>query len=265
MDLSNSYDSFRKAWNLLSFFKFPETGNEKREGMEDIPDNIIIYFPAVGAAIGFAAYCSSWLLDRLMDGKIFSAMLSAVIITLALEILTLGKDLAILMNFLKVMAKNAQAEEAFSIIEDKENPIYGISDLVLLFSLFLMKIICIGILIYSGNALWLVVMLTLPYLIQGLVAVAPSSIIEGSILPSDRDTVKNAWIVAGIICIVAGAGQQFIPAVLLALILSWFFLDRFQRFWISRFKTITGKTVGLAGIMLEYILLIAGTILLAKQ
>ena len=92
---------FKKAWNLLSFFKLPETAGEKKEEIDEIPDNIVVYFPAVGAAIGFSAYCVAWFLERIMDGKIFAAMLSAVIITLTLEILTLGKDLSTLMNFLK--------------------------------------------------------------------------------------------------------------------------------------------------------------------
>ncbi len=263
MDFSSNYDSFRKAWNLLSFFKFPDTADARKDEMDEVPENIIAYFPLVGAFIGFMSYCGAWLLERLMDGKVFSAMLSAVIITMALEILTLGKDLATLMNFLKTCAKNMDAEAAVAAMEEKDDLRGGISELVLLFSLFLLKMICIGILIYSGNALWLVVMLSLPYLIQGLVATAPSSVVERAILPSDKETAKTAWIVAAVACIVAG--HAFIPAVLLALVVSWFFLDRFMRYWTARFRTVTGKTVGLAGIMLEYILLVLGTILLAKQ
>ncbi|HPO90324.1 MAG TPA: hypothetical protein PLJ44_04365, partial [Victivallales bacterium] len=149
------------------------------------------------------------------------------------------------------------------MIEEKEgSAACGISDLVLLFSLFLVKIICIGILIYTGNSLWLVVMMSLAYLIQGLVAGAPASIVESSILPANSDVMRNAWIITFIVCLVAGIA--FIPAVILAFIISWLFYDRFMKYWAKKFRIITGKTVGLVGILLEYILLVLGTILLAK-
>jgi cobalamin synthase len=263
MDLSNSYELFKKAWNLLSFFKLPETDGEKKEEIDEIPDNIVVYFPAVGAAIGFSAYCVAWFLERIMDGKIFAAMLSAVIITLTLEILTLGKDLSTLMNFLKATAKKLPPDEALALIEEKDTVNSGISELVLLFSLFILKIICIGILIYSQKASWLIVILTLSYLVQGLLAISRSSNLEAPLLPSEQDTAKSAWIIAAIISLIAGI--EYIPAVVLALIISWFSFDGFQKYWLSRFRTITGKSVGLGGIILEYLLLVGGTILLARQ
>lgn len=264
MDFSSlNYDSFKKAWNLLSYFKFPEMSKDKRNINDDIPENVIVYFPLVGAFIGFAAYCLSWLLERIMVSKPFTAIFSAVLITLALEILTLGKDLATLMNFIKTFAKKLDSEDSLAIIEEKEPLNCGISDLVLLFSLFLVKIISIGILIYSGYALWLVVMLSLAYLIQGLVAGAPSSVVETSILPNNEEITKRAWIASALVCLIAG--YSFIPAVLLALIITWFFHDRFMKYWTLKYRTVTGKTVGLAGILLEYIILIIGTILLVRQ
>jgi cobalamin synthase len=263
MDFSNHSDSFRKAWNLLSYFKFPDSRGMKKEEIEEIPENIVAYFPLVGGALGFSFYCLAWLLERIMHEKIFSSILSAVIITLVIEVLTLGKDLAALMSFLKSVAKRLPPEETLSIIEEKETVNNGVSELVLLFSLFLLKIICIGILIYSNHASWLIVMLTFPYLIQGLMAICGDSESGGSLLPSDQNTVKTAWITAAAISFLACL--KSIPAAALALVFSWLFYDIFRKYWLGKFKGITGKTVGLAGIILEYILMLAGAILLRSE
>lgn len=255
--------SFFRAWDMLIDIPLPRLAaiEEFSKGEEE-SFRTLASFPIVGAVIGCASYCIIWLLMRFMSLSSASAI-SAILIVIGLEFITFGKNLTSLVSFLEAGIQKRSGKEMLIAIEEESYLSKSSIGFMFFVTIFLLRIICVGFLIYYGRASWVIITLILAYTVQSKIAVGKDIRTSRPLFETEEKAESLSWLIAGIISLVEG--WSFFPAVLLALGLAYLFAVQFRMYCERKLGGVTGKIVGLAGTAAETLLFLAGVILLCHD
>ncbi len=251
------------AWNLLLEIPFPNIGlwNEDEEPKGD-SIRILACFPIVGALLGYAAYCLIWILSRFQSLTSVAAV-SAILIVIGLEIVTLGKNFNALVSFFEAKMQGLAELELVAAVE--KEPAFCKTPIGLMFflSVFILKIACVALLVYYERTTWLIVTMAISYAVIAKMATSRDLRTSQPLFETEEGRAeKLAWLFAGIISFIVG--WSYSPGVLIVLILAYCLSGKFKGHCEMKFGGVTGKIVGMAGAAAETLILLAGVILLVR-
>jgi cobalamin synthase len=130
-------------------------------------------------------------------------------------------------------------------------------------SVFILKIICVALLVYYERSSWLIVTMAVSYAVVAKMATARDLRTSQPFFEIEEGRAeKLAWLIAGVISFIVG--WSYSPAVIIALILAYFISGKFKDYCEIKFGGVTGKIVGVAGASAETLILLAGVILLVR-
>ncbi|MFA6290558.1 MAG: adenosylcobinamide-GDP ribazoletransferase [Victivallales bacterium] len=251
------------AWNLLLEIPFPNIGlwNEDEEPEGD-SIRTLACFPIVGALIGYAAYCIIWILSR-FQSLTAAAAVSAILIVIGIEMMTLGKSFNALVAFFEAKIEGLRELELVAAVE--KEPSFCKTPLGLMFflSVFILKIACVSLLVYYERTSWLIVTMAVSYAVIAKMATSRDLRTSQPFFETEEVRAeKLAWLFAGAISFIVG--WSYSPAVIIVLVLAYFLSGKFKIHCENEFGGVTGKFVGMTGAAAETLVLLAGVILLVR-
>ncbi len=259
----NWLGSLVSAWNLLLEIPFPNIGlwyeDDKPRG-----DSLrtLACFPIVGAMLGYIAYCLIWILSR-FQSLTSAAAVSAILIVIGLEILTLGKNFNAMVSFFEAKIQGIGGLELVAAVEKEPSLCKSTLGLMFFLSVFILKIICVALLVYYERSSWLIVTMAVSYAVVAKMATARDLRTSQPFFEIEEGRAeKLAWLIAGVISFIVG--WSYSPAVIIVLILAYFISGKFKDYCEIKFGGVTGKIVGVAGASAETLILLAGVILLVR-
>ena len=258
----NWLGAFVSAWNLLLEIPFPNIGlwyeDEQPKG-----DSLrtLACFPVVGALLGYGAYCIIWILDK-FQAHPSAAAVSAILIVICLEIATLGRNFNAFISFVEARLEGHKNLELLAAIEKEPSFCRTSLGLMFFFSVFLLKIACIALLVYYDRTTWLIVTMAISYAVIAKMAVAKDLRTSQPFFETEKRAEKLSWLFAGIISMIVG--WSYSPAVIIAIILAYYFSDKFRLYCETNFGGVTGKLIGMSGTAAETMILLVGVILLVR-
>ncbi|MFA6568836.1 MAG: adenosylcobinamide-GDP ribazoletransferase [Victivallales bacterium] len=251
------------AWNLLLEIPFPNIGlwyeDETPTG-----DSLrtLACFPLVGALLGYAAYCIIWILSRFQSLTSVAAV-SAILIVIGLEVMTLGKNFNALVSFFEARIQGLGELELVAAVEKEPSFCKTALGLMFFLSVFILKIACVALLVYYERTTWLIVTMAVSYAVIAKMATARDLRTSQPFFETEEGRAeKLAWLFAGAISFIVG--WSYSPAVIIVLVLAYFFSGKFKGHCEMQFGGVTGKIIGTAGAAAETLILLAGVILLAR-
>ena len=251
------------AWNLLLEIPFPNIGlwYEDEEPKGDSLRTLAC-FPIIGALLGYAAYCIIWILSR-FQSLTSAAAVSAILIVVGLEIVTLGKNFNALVSFLEAKLEGVGNIELIAAVEKEPASCKTTLGLMLFLSIFILKIACVALLVYYERTTWLIVTMAVSYAVIAKMATSRDLRTSQPLFETeDGRAEKLAWLFAGIISFIVG--WSYSPAVIIILLLAYFLSGKLKNHCEMQFGGVTGKFVGMAGAAAETLILLAGVILLVR-
>lgn len=251
------------AWNLLLEIPFPNIGSWQ-EDEEPKGDSLrtLACFPIVGALLGYAAYCIIWILSK-FQSLTSAAVVSAILIVIGLEIVTLGKNFNSLISFFDAKMQGLGELELVAAVEKEPSLCKTTLGMMFFLSVFILKIACVALLVYYERTTWLIVTMAVSYAVVAKMATSQDLRTSQPFFETEegRDE-KLAWLFAGIISFIVG--WSYFPAVIIVLLLAYFLSGKFQKYCKVKFGGVTGKIIGMTGSAAEVIILLAGVILLVR-
>lgn len=206
--------AFADAWNALSNVAFPT--DVEASGEDDLSDErFLACFPLVWAAWGFGGAVAAWMISTLLPLSLAASAVSAIIIVLAWEFISAAGNVSSLTGYLqRILERRGMRAEG-------SNDMLGfeVSGATLFISLYLLKIVCVGAVVYSGRFSWLVVAMALGGLVRARLAADDSS--GKAVIPVEEGgaAARMSWGAA--VAVVIAAGIWYLPAVSLALLAAW--------------------------------------------
>lgn len=255
--------SLVSAWNLLLEIPFPNIGlwYEDEEPKGDSLRTLAC-FPLIGAIIGYAAYCIIWILSRFQSLASVAAV-SAILIVVGLEVLTLGKNFNALISFFEAKMQGLRGLELVAAVEKEPSMCKTALGQMFFFSAFILKMACVALLVYYERTTWLVVTMAVSYAVMAKMATARDLRTSQPFFETEEGRAeKLAWLFAGIISFIFG--WSYSPAVVIVFILAYFLSGKFKDYCDARFGGVTGKIIGLSGAAAETLILLAGVALLVR-
>ncbi|GEM_PF-3174806 len=254
--------AFVSAWNLLLEIPFPNIGlwydDDEPKG-----DSLrtLACFPIVGALLGYGAYCIIWLLDK-FQAPPSAAAVSAILIVICLEIATLGKNFNALITFFEARIMGLKDLELLAAVEKEPSLCKTSIGLMFFFAVFLLKIACVALLVYYDRTPWLIVTMAVSYAVIAKMATANDLRTSQPFFDAEMRAERLAWLFAGVISLIVG--WSFSPAIVIVIILAYYFSDKFKIYCETKFGGVTGKLIGLSGTAAETLILLVGVILLVR-
>ncbi len=229
---------------------------------EEVQENLLVAFPAVGAVLGLIAYLVAYILGLLLPIRSASAVIVSVVLALGTELAASSSSISLLTSFIRAKISNDNDIEIANSIDSNislEKPL----SLMLFLSLYLMKIFCIGLLIYHGKTSWIIVTFTLSYLIRSQLASEP---LLGSSFPlveteDERSAIKFPWIAAS--AIVLFVGISYIPAAIIILLIAFALIIGFRKHS-AKLGGVTAPMIGVYGVASELFFLFAGVAIVIR-
>ncbi|MCP4176864.1 MAG: hypothetical protein GY756_03785 [bacterium] len=249
---------FVKAWNLFFEIPFPVSNklNSKISSIITENEDTVLYaVPIVGLAVGLIAYVFILIIYGLF-GSLLSAILCSIIIMLICEILSYGRDTNNLVHALankSFAASRKNAEEQQNLKEGNYLFIY------IFIAIFLLRIVCLGFIIYNYNFSWIIIITTLSLSTQGYLAIDSS---DSLINVFDKNSIIVMWVIAAVICVVFG--WYFFAAAAIAYILTILIAIQLKRY-LSNSNNLFGENIGVSGKYIEILVLIIGLIAITQH
>ncbi len=254
--------AFVSAWNLLLEIPFPNIGlwYEDEEPKGDSLRTLAC-FPVVGALLGYGAYCIIWILEK-FQAPPSAAAVSAILIVIGLEIITLGKNFNALVSFFEAKAQGLKELELITAVEKEPSVCKTTLGLMFFFSVFLLKIACVALLAYYDRTSWLIVTMAISYAVIAKMATAKDLRTSQPFFETEKRAERLAWLFAGVISMIVG--WSYSPAIIIAIIVAYYLSSRFSAYCEANFGGVTGKLIGMSGTATETMVLLIGVILLVR-
>ena len=233
---------FINAWNLFFEILLP-TSNLK-------PSNSSIFYaiPFIGLILGVIASIFSWFICTI-GGSILAAVLCPFVIILFWELLNHAKDTSYLVHYIY--------QKIFSHYDHKNLEINNNENHFMIFyiftAVFILRILCLGILIYFNNLGWIVVVSVLAYAVQAHLAGDESE--TNGIIKIEKNSIIIMWIVTIILCLIFGINH--LPITILSIIIAVLIAINTKNNYLKS-KTLSGSTIGFTGKYVEIIILLLG-------
>ena len=125
-------------------------------------------------------------------------------------------------------------------------------------AVFMIRILCLGILIYYNYFGWIVVATVLTYAVQGYLAAENRDSSTEILISADRKSLVIVWVIAAIFCILFGAiyFSTMISAYIIAVLLA----VKAKSFY-KKSNSLSGANIGFTGKYTEIIILLLGLLL----
>ena len=229
---------------------------------EEVQENLLASFPAVGAVLGLAAYLVAYILALLLPIPAASAVIVAIVLSLGSELAASSSNISLLTSFIRAKISKMNDVEIATSIDSNislDNPM----SLMLFLSLYLFKVFCIGLLVYHGKTSWIIITFTLAYLVRSQIATLP---LIGSTVPmieteEEKSAVKIPWIVASVIVLCTGI--TYLPASIIILLITLAMIVGFKKYT-SMLGGTSAPVIGLCGVISELIYLFAGVAIVIR-
>lgn len=253
--------SFSEAWNLLfDFYPFAsKTFDSWSSTITDVDDSTILrYVPIVGTALGIVAYLFVSAVC-LLFGQLAAACLAPFFLVVFGEALTQGKDS---MN----TSRRLVSLFPYSISNDgceKSLPPESLS-LLAFVSILMMKGLCLAILIFYNRYEWIFVVIVLSCSLQASLVRTDNPRDKGIFLFADSRSEILMWGIAAFVCIVFNITRFPAPAVFVCFagtVVASLLLKSLLR----SFHLLSSESIGIAGKLMEIVLLFLGVSLLISH
>lgn len=257
---------FSATWDMLVSVRLPEPLRGRPKGAVDeeqleVPELARPLFPIVGAGLGLCAFLPAWALLR-VPGNPAAALVCGIALPAMLELMTRGRNLASFASFLEAKWHGATTGQSIANAPDTGfSEAKSPSGMILILSVYLLKAVCIGILVSCSHPSWFIVAFAGARAIQAHLAGLPAPS-GGSPLIETPDRFGNHhWFLAAGAMLIGGIGQ--FAASLIALAVCWILAKVFERICLSQLGCATSRAILVAGGAAECALLFLGVLLLA--
>ena len=256
MDSNYIIKSFKNAWDMLIDFPLPLNIEDETGADEESDDLIPASFPVVGAVLGAIMYMTVFLISLIITVKPASAFIAAILVTLGSEILVTSSNTSTLTLFIMGKISRMSDSEIDTVLESKLKFDYPLP-LILFLTLYLLKVFCIGLVIFYGKISWLILVFTLSYLVRSqLSQLSARNTSEPLIeVEDEKYSIKIPWIVSGIIAV--WAGLSYLPSALVMLALTFALITLLKKHAAST-NGVSAPIIGFYGAASELLFLIAG-------
>lgn len=222
------------------------------------PERTAACFPLVGALIGFCAYLLASLCFLLIASDILAAATATILITLGAEFISENGEVSLLASVIAMKLKGVPVSD-FKDLPDTRIMFDNSTSLLIFISIYLLKLICVGLLVFHSESSWLIASFALGYLLRAKLAVEPQSRNSRSIIEVDdpKHVINLCWLTAG--CAVLVGGIASFPAPLLILILAYLLFLGFDKLLDRSAMEVNEKLVDIYGAAADlfFLLLIA--------
>ena len=217
--------SLSDAWEMLTRIPIPSRLEVEAESE---PEKTLACFPLVGALVGVAAYLTASLCSLLIVSDMLAAAVATLAITLGAEFVSDNGEISLLASVAGAKMKGVPVS-ALSEPPDSRIIFEGSVSLLIFISIYLVKLVCVGLLVFRSEPSWFIAVYALSYLLRARLA-ASTLTSDGRPLIETEDPESAhlwCWIAAG--CAVLLGGLTSFPIPLLVLILAYFILMGYER------------------------------------
>lgn len=190
---------YLEAVTMLFNLPFLSHISDKDKFRYDVDVLTACYIPVVGLSIGLLTYLFS-LLIFLITGTLVATIICPFIILIFIEYLSYGKDSKNLVDLI-TLKLSLHSDSNNEQLSPQNNFMY----FYVFIGLFVVRLLCIGSIIYFHRFGWLNVVFILVVTIQGYLIVEEGNT---NVTPSNRNDVKM-WIIATILCLIFGGVYFF--------------------------------------------------------
>ena len=248
---------------MLLDIPLPLTVEEVDEDEDDEDSYLLLCFPLVGAVIGMFSYLTAYILGLILIIPMAAAVIVSIVLTLGTEMVAASSNLSILTSFINAKIAGKSSAELEHSLREKltlEDPL----SLMLFLSLYLLKLFCLGLLIYHAKTSWIVVTFTLSYLIRSQLVTMPSSESYGALIEENDEkyAVKMPWIVASVIVLVAGS--SYLASAIIILLVAFALIIGFKKYS-QQMGGVSASMIGVYGIAAELIFLFTGAAIVIRS
>ena len=224
---------------------------------------LLACFPLVGATVGIVMYTIAWVVTFFFPVSAAAAVIGSIMLALISESISIGGNISTLTSFIRARQNKLFGTAIVSSMEQGYSQ-SNATDLMFFLSLYLLKLFCIGLLIYHARTSWLIIVFTMSYLIRSQMATwndlrTSQPLIEAE---DEIDSVRAPWTLAIVIIVIAG--MSYLPAVLIITIIAYFIIKYFKKITDRELGGVNGLIIGTAGAAAELIFLIAGIAMLRQ-
>lgn len=225
---------------------------------------LLACFPLVGAAIGIVMYTIAWLAMFFFPVPAAAAVVGAIIIALITESVSTGGNISTLTALVRARQNKSSVEEILLAVE-KGYSQQNATDLMFFISFYLLKMFCIGLLIYFERASWLIIVFTMSYLIRSQMATWNDLRTSQPLIEEDNEiaAVRAPWTLGLIILFIIGL--SYLPIIPISILVAYLLIKYFKKFTDREFGGVSGSIVGTAGAAAELVFLLLGIAFLIRQ
>lgn len=247
-DLLKLQSAFVRAWNTLFELQLP-CPRHRIHDEEDADDtfHVLIFLPIAAAAAGLAAYIACWAALSFLTPWLASALM-AFAVAFFWDLLSHGKESSNLAAWLTRQFTDAEADSP------------GLAGHSSLF-LFLIRVLCLGVIIHSGHLGWLVAVMAMTGAVQASLSRSDSDSGYQSIIECEPKVETAMWAAALAASLLFTL--SYFPATIIALACSLFYAKLLRSRFISMGET-NPSWIGIAGKGAEFGLLLLGAALVAR-
>ncbi len=240
--LKNILAPFTNAWNLFFEILLP-TPNFKTNTL-----SMFYAIPFIGLVLGIIASVFSWFII-VIGGNILAAVLCPFVIVLFWELLNHAKDTSYLVHYIYQRIFNHYDQESLEINNNENHfMVFYIFSAV-----FILRIICLGIIIYFNNLGWIIIVTVLAYAIQAHMA-GNEPETKGTI-KVEKNSINIMWIITVILCLIFGINH--LPITVLAIIITILIAINAKSNYLKS-NTLSEPVIGFTGKYIEIIVLLLG-------
>jgi cobalamin synthase len=261
MILRNWLQSLIEAWEMLTVIPLPKKLDLE---LETDPERTVACFPLVGAVIGFGAYLLASLCFLLITSDILAAAIATILITLGAELVSENGEVSLLASVLNMKLQGVPIS-TFKELPDTRITFDGSTSLLIFISIYLLKLICVGLLIFHFESSWLIASFALGYLLRAKLAVETQRDNSQAIIDVDdpKHVINICWFTAGAAVLVGGIAS--FPAPLLILILAYLLFMGFDKLLERNEMEINEKLIDIYGAAADLFFLLLITSFMARS
>ncbi len=258
--------AFCSAWDMLIDIKIPYKKKIENYLDTDIElDNsiILLAFPIIGLVIGLLLFAMIKIASLFLTLQGLT-LISSVSLAILLEYMFSGRNITSVISFCELRNDGRSNLEALVLIEDdfsSSKTSFGTMALVII---FLVRIIAFALLIYSGNSIWIPIILVANFAVQAYLAKEKNLNTGEPVLAISEKTRHNPLYLSIGIIVALGCFTNFPYAIAIGFII--FLLIRFVTMYLRvKLGGVTPKIIGFIGYVTELITLLLGVSFLLKR
>jgi|GEM_PF-2419738 len=258
---------FSAAWNAFIRIPLPAflTGDHNSSEYPMIdghPALLRIMMPAIGLLLGFLAALLLWILRVFTERNLPVGIVGMTVIPLMLEIANSWQGLTALANFIDLRRQGSSVDDALSAAPVSINDSRSGGSMILLMTLYLIRMIFCGILAVFVP-FWFMVALTGAWLVRSELTTLNRPGDPGHPwLKVPRGLGKHHWYVAAVAMLVCGFLYPF--GILSAFLVSWAFSWLAKNLCLETVSGINRQLLDLFGYSAELVLMFLGILLYAS-